>query len=79
MKARLNLTIDDTVLSAIKSFAESTNVSISSLVEEHFKNLSAPPKRKNIIELVEQLPAPDLDIKDLKKSFYDDQLTKYGF
>ena len=80
MKARLNLTIDETTLAVIKSYAEVKKVSISALVEDYFKNISTPAKHKNIIDLVEQLKAPNISSdKDLKKEFYEDQAQKYGF
>lgn len=80
MKARLNLTIDESTLAVIKSYAELKKISISALVEDHFKSISTPIKHKNIIDLVEQLKAPNIATdKDLKKDFYEDQAHKYGF
>ncbi len=80
MKSRLNLTIDNDLLLTIKSLANKKQTSISELVEEYFKVIAKPAKRKNIIDLVESLPAPKIDNEvDLKDSFYQTQSQKYGF
>jgi hypothetical protein len=80
MKARLNLTIDEQTLNGVKAYAASKNTSISELVEEFFKGLHKPARRKTIIDLVEDLPAPKITIKgDLKKQYYESQSGKYGF
>jgi len=81
MKARLNITIDDTLLSNIKVYAARNNKSVSELVEDYFRNISKPSKRKNILQLVDKLDTPSLEINDtnLKESFYLDQAKKYGF
>ena len=80
MKARLNLTIDETLLSRIKSYAENKKVSISELVEQYFYSISKPAKHENIIDMVEKLNPPKFDVNlDLKKSFYEEQANKYGF
>ena len=80
MKARLNITIDDTLLSTIKVYAAKNNKSVSELVEEYFKSISKPSKRKNILQLVDKLDTPSIDINtDLKESYYQDKAKKYGF
>lgn len=80
MKSRLNLTIDNDLLLTIKSLAKKKQTSISELVEEYFKVIAKPAKRKNIIDLVESLPTPKIDNEaDLKDLFYQTQSQKYGF
>ena len=80
MKARLNITIEESLLSNIKVYALRNNKSVSELVEEYFKSISKPSKRKNILQLVEKLEKPTIDLSvDLKDSFYKDQAKKYGF
>ena len=80
MKARLNLTIDNSLLEKIKQFAASKQISVSELVEEYFKSVAKSKSRKNIIDLVEKLPRPDISSnQDLKKDFYEEQSKKYGF
>jgi Family of unknown function (DUF6364) len=79
MKSRLNITIDEKLLTGAKRYAERHRTSISQLVEAYFKRI-AGPGRKNIIDLVESLPKPGIDDrKDLKKQYYEEQKKKYGF
>jgi len=76
----LNLTIDDDLLDNIKSYAANKRTSISELVENYFKRITKPTKRKNIINLVEKLEKPEINSKsDLKELFYQEQSKKYGF
>jgi hypothetical protein len=80
MKTRLNLTIDEDLLSQIKAYAAKKHESISELVEAYFKNLVRPAKRKNIIQLVEELKRPKIDKEaDLKDLYFKEQAGKYGF
>ena len=80
MKTRLNLTIDDSLLDNIKAYASNKQTSVSELVENYFKTITKPAKRKNIINLVEKLEKPEIDSKaDLKELYYQDQSKKYGF
>ena len=80
MKTRLNLTIDDRLLSKMKVYAIRRKKSVSELVEMYFENITKPAKRKSIIDLVEKLDAPSIESDaDLKDLFYKDQAKKYGF
>ena len=80
MKTRLNLTIDDRLLSNMKVYAKKRETSVSDLVENYFKSVTKSKKRKNIIDLVEKLNTPSIDNKaDLKELFYKNQAKKYGF
>lgn len=80
MKARLNLTIDEALLSRIKSYSESKKISISELVEQYFYRISKPAKQENIIDMVEKLKPVKFDVNaDLKEGFYQEQASKYGF
>jgi Family of unknown function (DUF6364) len=81
MKIRLNLTIDETLLTSMKQYASKEQTSVSELVENYFTMLTKPKKKKSIIDLIESLDAPtkiakDADLKDL---FYKDQAKKHGF
>ncbi len=79
MKSRLNITIDEKLLTGAKRYADRHKTSISQLVEGYFKRIMGPG-RKNIIDLVESLPKPRMDSEeDLKKKYYEDQKKKYGF
>ncbi len=80
MKTRLNLTIDDHLLTSMKTFAEKHRVSVSELVENYFRSVTKPARRKNIVQLIDKLEKPVIDPKaDLKEKFYKDQSSKYGF
>ena len=80
MKSRLNLTIDTDSLITIKSLAKKKQKSISEMVEEYFNVIAKSAKRKNIIDLVESLPAAKIDDEaDLKELFYQTESQKYGF
>jgi len=80
MKTRLNLTIDEGLHMRIKNYAASNNVSVSELVENFFKNITKPAKKKNIIDLVEKLDKPAISgDADLKELYYREQSRKYGF
>lgn len=79
MKAKLNLTIDETLLSRIKTYSESNKISISELVERYFYSISKPARQQNIIDMVEKLKPAKFDVNaDLKQGFYEEQAGKYG-
>ena len=78
MKARLNLTIDQSLLEEVKQYATLKNTSVSELVEEYFK-LIIQPKKKSFIELIKELPKPKIDENfDWKEEYYKDKMKKYG-
>lgn len=80
MKARLNLTIEDSLLDNVKSYAAKQQQSVSELVEGYFKTITKPSKRKNILHLVEKLEKPDIAGEaDLKDLYYTENAKKYGF
>jgi hypothetical protein len=77
MKARLNLTIEDSLLKNTKLYAEQHHTSLSELVEDYFKEVTKPLKRKTFADLVKELGKHDIDPKaDLKELYYQDQ--KHG-
>ena len=80
MKARLNLTIDESLLSRIKAYSASNKISVSELVEQYFKSISKPVKGRNLIQTVEKLKPAKFNVNaDLKQNFYEEQADKYGF
>lgn len=83
MKAKINLSIDEKLVYKIKAYAEEKHTSVSELVEEYFKRtVEKPAKKHNLIELVKSLPKVELpyaDDVDLKKQYYEEQASKYGF
>lgn len=80
MKTRVNLTIEDSLLTNTKLYAQKQNTSVSELVENYLKTITRPAKKVNILDLVKKLEKPEIDPKaDLKELFYQDQGKKYGF
>lgn len=80
MKSRLNLTIDSNLLESGKAYASYKHTSLSELVEGFLKTLSRPAKKKNVIDLLEKLDAPDFgDNIDLKEQYFKERSGKYGF
>jgi hypothetical protein len=80
MKTRLNITVDENLLNNAKRYAAKNETSLSQLIEFYFKSLTRPTRRKNIIQLIDKLPKPKIDLpKDLKQAYYEDQKEKYGF
>ena len=62
MKERLNLTIDGTLLEAMKLYAAGKGMSVSELVESYFRSVTRPIQRKNILDLVDELETPDREV-----------------
>jgi len=80
MKTRLNITVEEDLLNNAKRYAAKKQTSLSQLIELYFKSLTRPAQRKNIIQLIDKLPKPKLNLsKDLKEAYYEDQKGKYGF
>ena len=78
MKARLNITIDQSLLEDVKQYATLKNTSVSELVEEYFKVI-IQPKKKSFVELIKELPKPKIDENfDWKEEYYKDKMKKYG-
>lgn len=82
MKTRLNLTIDEDLLKKVKLYADKNNESISNLVEEYFETIVKKPKRKSLLDLLDELPKPkEVYPKgfDFKEEYYKERAKKYGF
>ena len=77
MKERLNLTIDGGLLEAMKTYAAAKGTSVSELVENYFRNVTKPVKRKNILDLVDELEPPVQGIAEIHS--FEDNKAKYGF
>jgi hypothetical protein len=58
VKERLNLTIDGTLLEAMKAYAASKEMSVSELVESYFRSVTKQVERDNILDLVDRLSPP---------------------
>jgi len=79
MKARLNITIDEDVLRSVKYFAEAQNSSVSELVENYFKTIIKPKKKKTLSELIKELPNPNIPENfNWKEEYYKAKKKKYG-
>lgn len=81
MKAKINLSIDEKLVYKIKAYAEEKHTSVSELVEEYFRSkVEKPVKKSNLIELIESLPKPQIPFDaDLKKQYYEEKASAYGF
>ncbi len=80
MKARLNLTIDERLLMSVKKIAKKNDTSVSELVTDFFRKIVKPAKKKNLLDLLENLEKPAIaDDADLKELYYKEQGKKYGF
>ncbi|MCE2995362.1 MAG: DUF6364 family protein [Cyclobacteriaceae bacterium] len=80
MKVRINLTIENELLSKAKRYAASKKISVSELFEDYLNKVVQPSKRKTVLEVLEKLEAPHFDSKkDLKREFYQEKAKKYGF
>lgn len=80
MKSRVNLTIENDLLSEVKRYAQKQHTSVSDLVENFFKTLTKQPKRKSILDLLDEIEAPVIDTNaDLKDLYYQEQAKKHGF
>jgi hypothetical protein len=78
MKARLNLTIEQSLLEEVKLYATRKNTSVSELVEEYFKVITQT-KKQSLVDLLRSLPKPDIDVNfDWKEEYYKDKMKKYG-
>ncbi|SDG00123.1 hypothetical protein SAMN04487996_114105 [Dyadobacter soli] len=81
MKTRLNITIEDTVLSYIKSYAAARQISVSQIIEEHLRSIASSEGRKeNILEVMDRMKTPSGigSDDDLKKGYYEARDEKYG-
>ena len=82
MKARLNLTIEEELLKKVKAYADKHDESISNLVEEYFETIVKKPKKKSLLDILEEMPKPkEIYPKDFdfKEEYYKEKGKKYGF
>ena len=82
MKTRLNLTIDQDLLKKVKAYAERNNESISNLVEEYFEEIVRKPKKKSLLDILDELPKPKTNFPkdfDFVEEYYKANAKKYGF
>lgn len=76
MKARLNLTIEQTLLEEVKKIAAQKKTSVSELVEEYFKVITKP-KRKSLLEVLDELPKIGIDAnKNLGDLYFEHKMKE---
>ncbi|MES2111074.1 MAG: DUF6364 family protein [Bacteroidota bacterium] len=77
MKTRVNLTIEEDVLREAKIYAVHHETSLSELTEDYLKSIVKKKKGKSILDLIKELPKPNVPADaDLKKLYYED--SKHG-
>ena len=80
MKERLNLTIEGDLLNSIKAYAAKKEMSVSELVEAYFRAVTKPVQKKNILDLMQELPKPVNKYEgDVTELYYKERASKYGF
>ena len=76
MKARLNITIEQTLLEEVKKIAAKKKTSVSELVEEYFKVITKP-KRKSLLEVLDELPKISIDAnKNLGDLYFEHKMKE---
>ena len=80
MKARVNLTIENSLLTKIKKYAEEQGTSVSEIAEQYFIKLTSAKKKKtNLFDIVAELPAVEYpEDYDFKEEYYKAKGAKYG-
>lgn len=79
MKARIQITVEKDLLKIIKDYAKKEGISVSKLVENHFKEIT---EKKSILDIMAELPKPKMNFPkdfDFKKAYYEENKKKYGF
>lgn len=80
MKARVNLTIEEDILTKAKKYASEVGSSVSELVENYLKNISQKENSDSLIEYIDKLEIPKIDKDiDFKKQYFIERAEKYGF
>jgi hypothetical protein len=80
MKSRLNITVEETLIEQVKRYAANHGVSLSQLIEQYFKTLVRPKRKKNVRDLLNELPKPSGKTEGYKKQdYYEERKQKYGF
>lgn len=80
MKARVNLTIEHDVLDKAKKYAANMGTSVSELVENYFRKVTAMEAREsNLFKLIESLEKPDIAADfDFKRAYHEAKVNKHG-
>lgn len=77
MKTRLNITIEESLLEKVKSYAKEKKVSVSDLVEKYFETvLKSKPKksRESILDFLEDMKSSAYPENfDFKKEYFENK------
>lgn len=80
MKDKLNLTIDSKLSGRAKTYAKKHHTSVSNLVESYLEKLTTPTSKKNILQLLNELPEPSNNQEETSRNkYYEENKKKYGF
>lgn len=79
MKCKLNITIDEDILTQMKRHAVQQNKSISEIVENYFRAILTPKPKGSFVEIIDRLPRSSTDASiNLKEEYYKAKAKKYG-
>ena len=82
MKARLNLTIEETLLEKVKNYAAQQESSVSQLVEDYFETITQQRAKPSLLDILRTMPKSKIEYPedfDFKKEYYEERKGKYGF
>ncbi|HWB25004.1 MAG TPA: DUF6364 family protein [Chitinophagaceae bacterium] len=82
MKARLNLTIEETLLDKVKDYAAKQDSSVSEIVEAYFEKIVEKRVKPSVLDLLKSMPKPKTQYPgdfDFKKEYYEERKERYGF
>lgn len=82
MKARLNITIEESLLEKVKDYAVQQESSVSQLVEDYFERLMKKRNKPSLLDFLDTLPKSTIkypDDFDFQKEYYEERKAKYGF
>ena len=79
MKARVNLTIEQDILTKAKKYASEVGSSVSELVENYLLNISKTADGQSLVDYIDNLKVPETDNAiDFKKQYFEDMAQKHG-
>lgn len=82
MKARLNITIEESLLEKVKDYAAERESSVSQLVEDYFEQIVERKNKPTLLDVLAKMPKSKNsypDDFDFKKEYYEERKGKYGF
>jgi predicted CopG family antitoxin len=77
METKLTLTMDESVISSAKKYAEQNHRSLSRLVETYFRNLTEKPSRKKKFSPLIESIIGVISEEDLNKLIEEDPKAKW--